>query len=111
MTKIGEKIKDVFTPGHHHKHEGEEHTTTTTGAGTYGTEPLGTTTTGAYGEGTGAGYTTTTTTGPVETTAAGTEAVCGQERFTKVEDRPGMLQNGCFTVCVCVHHGLSIEEY
>jgi hypothetical protein len=90
MTKIGQKIKEVFTPGHN-KQEGEEYATGTV-TGTYGTDPVSTTNLGAYGDDAGAGATTTTTTAAAVKTTGTDEAVCGQEYFTKVEDRPGILR-------------------
>lgn len=90
MTKIGQKIKDVLTPGS--KTEDTTYGTAGAGAGygttgtadTYGpTEPLGT------------GMQTTRTTEECTTCVpaqpvAGVEGgnVCGQEFFSKTEDRP-----------------------
>ncbi|GAB4823969.1 hypothetical protein N2152v2_011015 [Parachlorella kessleri] len=130
---IGQKIKDVLTPGPHHEEKpgaetgvpgsyGTTGTTGTTGYGTTaatGTTGYGTTgaTTGVTDYGTTVGgedvverrteeaayeeaaatgrpavaqTVTTAEAAPARAApvAAGTEAVCGQEFFTKTEDRP-----------------------
>jgi hypothetical protein len=71
MSNLKEKIKNAL-PGHHKEEKAGMATTP------------GATTTGAY-ETTGVAADATTTT-------AGEAAVCGKESFTKVEDRPIVIE-------------------
>lgn len=97
MSGIKQKIKDIM-PGTHHKEEREAGLgatgtgTTTTGYGTTTTGQYETPTTGAAGYGVVGderqAYEKTT---GVATTA-GEAATCGRESFTKVEDRPRVIE-------------------